>query len=211
MDVGTAVASAFSAGISMYGVLAALGIAGRLDWIAAPAVLQRPGVLVVLLGLFVVDLIVDKIAWLDSVWDAIHTVLRPAAGATIMAIAPDQALPVPVALGIGGALALTSHSAKAATRVLVNTSPEPASNVVVSAAEDGLVAVLMAFAIANPEVAAALTALLVLAALAVIATAWIGVSRFRKRRAARRRADPPPGGARPPGSPPPPAPGPPPG
>ena len=208
MDVGTAVASAFSAGISMYGVLAALGIAGRLDWITAPEVLQRPGVLVVLLGLFVVDLIVDKIAWLDSAWDAVHTVLRPAAGATIMATAPDQALPVPVALGIGGALALTSHSAKSATRVLVNTSPEPVSNVVVSTAEDGLVAVLMAFAIANPEVAAVLTALLVLAALAVIATAWWGIRKVRRRRAAKRGGEGPPGGAGPPGFPPPPGPGP---
>lgn len=61
----------------------------------------------------------------------------------------EQALPVPAALALGGGLAFTSHSAKAATRALVNTSPEPASNVVVSTLEDGLVAALMALAFAN--------------------------------------------------------------
>ena len=186
MDVGTAIASAFSAGISMYGVLAALGIAGRLDWIDAPAALEGPFVIAILLVLFVVELVVDKIAWLDSVWDAIHTFLRPAAGATIMAIAPDQTLPVPVALGIGAALALTSHSAKATTRALVNTSPEPVSNVVVSTAEDGLVAALMALAIANPEVAAAVTAVLVVLALGLILTAGSLLGRLKRRFSGRR-------------------------
>lgn len=202
MDVGTAIASSFSAGISMYGVLAALGIAGRLEWIDGPDALERPAVIAVLLVLFVVELVVDKIALLDSVWDAVHTVLRPAAGATIMAIAPDQELPVPVALGIGAALALTSHSAKAATRTLVNASPEPVSNVVVSTAEDGLVAVLMAVAFANPELAAAITAVLVLLAVGVVFAAWRTVRRIRRRRAERRQDDRPPGAPAPPGSPP---------
>lgn len=171
----------------MYGVLAALGIAGRLDWIDGPAALERPVVLAVLLVLFVVELVVDKIAWLDSVWDAIHTFLRPIAGATIMAIAPDQTLPVPVALGIGAALALTSHSAKASTRVLVNTSPEPVSNVVVSTAEDGLVAVLMGLAIAYPEVAAVVTAVLVVLALGLILTARHLLRRLKRRLSRMRR------------------------
>lgn len=171
MDVGTAIASAFSAGISMYGVLAALGIAGRFDWIEGPEILERPVVIVLMLALFAVEFVVDKIAWLDSGWDAVHTVLRPAAGAMILAVAPDQTLPVPVALGIGAALALTSHTAKASTRALVNMSPEPVSNVVVSTAEDGLVAVLMTLAIANPEVAAVVTMVLVVLAVGVILAA----------------------------------------
>lgn len=189
MDVGTAIASAFSAGISMYGVLALLGIAGRLEWIEAPELLERPVVIVVLVALFLVELVVDKIAWLDSIWDVIHTFLRPAAGAAIMAIAPDQSLPVPVALAIGGALALTSHGAKATTRTLVNTSPEPVSNVVVSTAEDGLVAVLMALAIANPAVAAAVTLVLVVLAIALMLAARRLIRRLRKTWADRR---PPP-------------------
>lgn len=192
MDVGTAVASAFSAGISMYGVLALLGIAGRLDWIDAPELLERPVVIAVCVALFLVELVVDKIAWLDSVWDVVHTFLRPAAGALIMAVAPDQSLPVPVALAVGGTLALTSHGAKASTRALVNTSPEPASNVIVSTAEDGLVAVLMALAIANPVVAGVLTLILFLCAVGVILATRHLVRRVRRKWADRRRRPPPP-------------------
>ena len=152
MDLGTAIASSFSAGISMYGVIALLGIASRLDWISGDSVLEQPWVIGLALVLFAVEFVVDKIALLDTVWDGIHTVLRPLAGALILGVAPEQALPVPVALGVGAGLALISHSAKASTRLLVNASPEPVSNVVVSTAEDGLVAALMALAFANPEV-----------------------------------------------------------
>lgn len=192
MDVGTAIASSFSAGISMYGVLALLGIAGRLDWIDGPELLERPVVIAVCLALFVVELVVDKIAWLDSIWDVVHTFLRPAAGALIMAVAPDQTLPVPVALAVGGALALTSHGAKASTRALVNTSPEPASNVIVSTAEDGLVAVLMALAIANPVVAGVLTIILFFCAIGVILAARHLVRRLKRRWRDRRRPPAPP-------------------
>ena len=192
MDVGTAIASSFSAGISMYGVLALLGVAGRFDWIEAPELLERPAVIAVCLALFLVELVVDKIAWLDSVWDVVHTFLRPVAGAAIMAIAPDQSLPVPVALAVGGGLALTSHGAKASTRALVNASPEPASNVVVSTAEDGLVAVLMALAIANPVVAGVLTVVLFLCAIGVILAARHLLRRLKRKWRDRRRPPAPP-------------------
>ena len=207
MDLGTAVASSFSAGISMYGVLAALGIAGRLEVIDAPDALERPVVIGIALVLFAVEFVIDKLPVVDTVWDGIHAALRPAAGATILGIAPDQDLPVPVALALGAALALTSHSAKSATRVLVNTSPEPASNVVVSTVEDGLVAGLMALAFANPEIALAVTVVLVVLALGLIVVAWRLVRRFRAKRRARRGLSPPgagpPGAAGPAGSPPP--------
>jgi hypothetical protein len=93
MDVGTAVASAWSAGISMYGVLAFLGIAGRLEWISAPDALQEPWLIGVFTVLFVFELVVDKIAFLDSAWDGVHTFLRPVAGGYITAVAPEQDLP----------------------------------------------------------------------------------------------------------------------
>ena len=192
MDVGTAIASSFSAGISMYGVLALLGIAGRLDWIEAPELLERPAVIGVCVALFLVELVVDKIAWLDSVWDVVHTFLRPVAGAAIMAIAPDQTLPVPVALAVGGALALTSHGAKASPGALLNASPEPASTVVVSTAEDGLVAVLMALAIANPVVAGVLTTILFVCAIGVILAARHLLRRLKRKWRDRRRPPPSP-------------------
>ena len=80
MDVGTAVTAAWSSGISMYGVLALLGIAGRVGWIDGLGWLTTPWVIVVCLALFVVELIADKVAYVDSVWDAVHTVIRPVAG-----------------------------------------------------------------------------------------------------------------------------------
>jgi hypothetical protein len=181
VDLGTAITSSFSAGISMYGVIAALGIAGRLDAIDAPSVLERPAVIGLALLLFAVELVVDKLPVVDSVWDAVHAVLRPIAGAIILGATPDQDLPVAVAAAIGAGLAFTSHSAKSATRLLVNTSPEPASNVVVSTLEDGLVAGLMALAFANPEVALAVTLVLVVVALGLIVLAWRMVKRVRRR------------------------------
>jgi hypothetical protein len=181
MDLGTAITSSFSAGISMYGVIAALGIAGRLDAIDAPPILERPAVIGLALLLFAAELVIDKLPVLDTVWDTVHAVLRPIAGAVILGATPDQELPVVVAAAIGAGLAFTSHSAKSATRLLVNTSPEPASNVLVSTLEDGLVAGLMALAFANPEVALAVTLVLVVVALALIVVAWRLVRRVHRR------------------------------
>jgi len=197
VDVGTAVASSFSAGISMYGVIALLGIAGRLDWIDGDSVLEQPWVIALALVLFAVEFVVDKIAVLDTIWDGVHTILRPMAGALILSVAPEQALPVPLALAVGAGLALVSHSAKSSTRLLVNASPEPVSNVLVSTAEDGLVAALMALAFANPEIAFAVTLVLVIVAIGLIVMAWrlVGHVRHRWRSRATRPGDPPPGGA----------------
>jgi hypothetical protein len=193
MDVGTAVASAWSAGISMYGVLAFLGIAGRLEWITAPETLEQPWLIGVFLVLFAFEFVVDKIAFLDSGWDAVHTVLRPIAGGYITAVAPEQDLPLWVAAIIGGGLAFTAHSAKASTRALVNTSPEPVSNVFVSGAEDGLVAALMALAVAYPAAAFGVTVVLVvLSTLVAVVMArfilrlWRRFQAWRLRRAAKR-------------------------
>ena len=181
MDLGTAITGSFSAGISMYGVIAALGIAGRLDAVDAPTILERPVVIALALLLFAVEFVVDKVPVLDSVWDTVHAVLRPIAGAVILGATPDQDLPVVVAGAIGAALAFTSHSAKSATRLLVNTSPEPVSNVAVSTLEDGLVAGLMALAFANPEVALAITLVLVVVAIGLIILAWRVARRLRRR------------------------------
>lgn len=181
MDVGTVVASAWSAGISLYAVIATLGITGRLGWVDAPSLLEQPVVIGLALVLFVVELVVDKIAWLDTIWDAAHTVIRPVGGALIGATAPDQTVPLPVMVGLGALLALSSHAAKASARTFINTSPEPVSNVVASLAEDGLVGVVMALAIAYPAVAAVVTVVLALS------SALVAYLLYRASRAAWRR------------------------
>ena len=166
MDPSTAIASAWASGISMYGVAAVLGIAGRLDWVESPDWLQRWWVILLALVLFAVEFVVDKVPAVDSTWDAVHTALRPTAGAVLLGGADADAGTSALAVG-GAVLALSSHSAKSVLRAFVNTSPEPVSNVAVSLSEDGLVAVLMAFAIANPEVALVLTLLLFVASIVV--------------------------------------------
>jgi hypothetical protein len=188
VDLGTAVASAWSSGISVYAVAAILGIGGRLDWVDSPAFLQRPWVIVAAVALFVVELIVDKISYVDSTWDAVHTVIRPAAGALLLDSSDVSGATVGLALG-GATLALLAHGAKASARVLVNLSPEPASNVVVSTSEDGLVAGLMAFALAWPELAFGITiALAILCAIFLFFVARRMRRLFRARRAGTVRA-----------------------
>ena len=110
---------------------------------------------------------IDKIALIDSVWDTAHTFIRPVIGGFLMTTATDTSWSVPALAAAGVLLALSSHSAKASTRLVVNSSPEPASNVAVSAGEDGLVAAVMALAIARPELAVVVVALLTVASLVV--------------------------------------------
>ena len=181
MDLGTAVGSAWSAGISLYGVCALLGIAGRLDWIDGPRFLEQTWVIGVALALFAVELVIDKIAIADSIWDAAHTFIRPIGGAAITSLAPGQELPLPLLLALGALLALSSHSAKASARAMINLSPEPASNIVASVIEDGLVGFVMALAIAYPRVALVLTIVL------AIASSIVAIVLFRSTRAAWRR------------------------
>jgi hypothetical protein len=181
VDLGTAVGSAWSAGISLYGVCALLGIAGRLSWIEGPPFLEQTWVIGIALALFAVELVVDKIAWVDSAWDFVHTFIRPIGGAAITSLAPGQDLPLPVLLVLGALLALSSHSAKASARAMINLSPEPASNIVASTLEDGLVGFVMALAIAYPRVALVVTIFL------AIASGLVAIVLFRSTRAAWRR------------------------
>lgn len=195
MDLGTLMASSWSSGISLYGVAAVLGIAGRLDWISAPPILEEPWVIAVAVVLFGIEFVVDKIALLDTAWDAAHLFIRPIGSAAIAAVAPGQTLPLPVLVGLGAVMALSSHAAKATGRMFVNTSPEPFSNVIVSSLEDVLWAIVMAIAIAYPVaagvVAAVLTIVCAVAAFFLyraVRAVWRRVGRHRQRWRDRRSA-----------------------
>ena len=177
------------AGWRLYLVTFAVGIAMKFGWIALPDQLRALDVLANnwILGIALVGTIAeffaDKAPWIDSAWDAVHSVIRPVGGALLsMAIIDggDPAWQVGSLL-LGGGAAFLAHSGKAGARTLVNASPEPFSNVAVSTGEDVATVGLMGLALASP-VAAALIALLL-----VIVSLWLV---FAARRALRRFLEP---------------------
>ena len=133
-------------GINLYATVAMLGLLGRFTNVKLPGeldVFTSWWIIGVALFLFVVEFVADKIQVVDSIWDVIHTFIRIPAGAIIAATAFgefDRKIQV-VALLVGGGLALSSHGTKAATRAVINASPEPFSNIAASVAEDILVIV----------------------------------------------------------------------
>ena len=174
----------WASGINAYATVLVLGLLGRFaDVSEIPHGLTRTDVLVAAAVLFVVEFVADKVPYVDSVWDAIHTVIRPVVGAVIAALlaSPDTTLQQAAAAATGGIVALVSHLAKAGLRAAVNTSPEPASNVIVSSAEDISVAALVALASAHPWVSASIAAVLLAASVALVVALWRRVLAFRAR------------------------------
>jgi Domain of unknown function (DUF4126) len=151
-------------GYSLYLTVFLTGLAVHFDWIhlapqyASLQVLADPAVIIISGILFVIEFFVDKIPWLDSIWDAIHTVIRPIGGALLAIQAlghPGPVFNVIVGL-IAGAVTFTSHSVKTGTRLMVNQSPEPFSNVAVSLGENLLVGAMFALLWSHPLVALAI-------------------------------------------------------
>ena len=174
------------AGWRVYLVIFAVGLAMKFGWIALPDQLRALDVLannwiigIAALGTLA-EFFADKIAWVDSLWDAIHSVVRPVGGALLsMAIIDggDPAWQVGSFL-LGGGAALLAHAGKAGARTLINASPEPFSNVVVSAGEDVVTGGLLALAFAYPIAAAAIAVLLVGLSLWLVIAARRALRRF---------------------------------
>ncbi|MGW0753687.1 DUF4126 domain-containing protein [Streptomyces sp. NPDC002587] len=181
--------SGWASGINAYAVILLLGVFGATGLSDdVPASLQRTDVLIVAAVLFLCEAVADKIPYVDSVWDSVHTVIRPVAGGVVGALLAGQSgsLSDITAGVIGGSTALASHFVKAGTRMAINTSPEPLSNVAMSMAEDLGVAAIITFAMFNPVAAAVIAAVLLAAGLAVVIFLWTRIRRFLRRRAQRR-------------------------
>ncbi len=177
--------SGWASGINGYAVVLLLGLFGRFtDAAGVPPALQRTDVLVAAAVLTLLDLVADKIPYLDSAWDALHTVIRPLIGGAVGALLAGQATTLNQAVGAGlGALsALASHSVKAGIRAAVNTSPEPVTNLAVSSAEDVAVAAVVSLSVAHPWAAAGVAAALLLAGVVVVASVARRIRRFWRRR-----------------------------
>jgi hypothetical protein len=152
-----AAALGWASGFRLYAAVFLTGLAGFMGWIALPQglqVLQHPGVLGASGFMLFIEFFADKIPFVDSVWDAVHTVIRIPAGAALAAgaIGADSAAMGWIAALLGGGLAATSHATKMTTRAAVNTSPEPFSNIAVSLFEDGLVIFMLWLAATHPAI-----------------------------------------------------------
>lgn len=133
--------SAWLSGINLYATVATLGLLQRFHLATLPGnldVLSNWWVIGVAAGLYVIEFIADKVPYVDTAWDMVHTFIRVPAGAAIAFASFSNADPAvrTIALLLGGGIALTSHGAKAATRAAANTSPEPFSNASLSVVED---------------------------------------------------------------------------
>ena len=169
-----AAALGWASGLRLYAVVFITGAAGYLGWLPLPAglqILQNPLVLGASFLLFVVEFVADKIPAVDSLWDAVHTVIRIPAGAALAAgaLGADSATWGVIAALAGGTLAATAHTAKATTRAAANTSPEPFSNVLLSLAGDAAVPLMLWLAVQHPAVFWPVLALAMLLALVLIA------------------------------------------
>lgn len=176
-----AAALGWASGLRLYAVVFLTGLAGQMGYVELPQglkLLQSPPMLWASGTLLAVEFLADKIPLVDSLWDALHTVIRIPAGAALAwsVFGGDQASWAAVAALLGGSLAATSHAAKATTRAAVNTSPEPFSNIGLSLVGDAAVPTMLWLSVAHPLwfFAALVVALVVMGVLLVTLYRFIG-------------------------------------
>ena len=168
--LGSTLGLGLVSGINLYATVLVMGLGIRsglivlrpdlqpLEVLANPIVITAAGII------FLVEFLADKIKWIDSLWDAVHTFIRPLGAAVIGATAVGQTGPGPVVVGLlCGGVALSGHSTKAGLRLLVNHSPEPFSNIALSLIEDGAVVLGTYLAIQHPKVMLAVVVLFTIA------------------------------------------------
>ncbi|HEY3158152.1 MAG TPA: DUF4126 domain-containing protein [Vicinamibacterales bacterium] len=188
--LGRTLGFSLAAGVNLYATVAILGLAARYGWVTLPAQYQAFNndiIIVAAIVMYLVEFFADKIPYFDSLWDAIHTVIRPIGGAVIAVTTLGDASPAMqafVAL-LGGAVAASSHLTKTSTRAAANTSPEPFSNWMLSLGEDVFAVGLGYTALAHPLIAL-VVAVVVLALIVVFAVVIVRTVRrwFRRRRPA---------------------------
>jgi hypothetical protein len=175
-SLGRTLGFSFAAGINLYATVAILGLATHFGWVDLPPqyrVFDNMWIIGAAIALYVIEFVADKIPWVDTAWDAVHTAVRPFGGALIAIATLGDASPatkVMVEL-LGAALATSTHLSKAGARAAVNASPEPFTNWALSLGEDIFVVGLGALALKYPA-AAAVVVLILIAVIAVFA-AWI--------------------------------------
>ena len=174
--LGRTLGFSLTSGVNLYATVAILGLAARYNWVDLPPqydVFATDWIIGLALVLYVIEFVADKIPWVDSIWDSVHTFIRPVGGALVAAGTVGDASPsfeVIMAL-VGGTIAAGSHFTKASTRVAANASPEPFSNWALSFFEDLFVIGLGVLALRYPLAAFVVTVLILV--IIVAAIRWI--------------------------------------
>lgn len=174
--IGTATSLSLLSGWRVYLCVLGTGLAMHFGWVALPAhlnalqVLASPWVMGAAGIGVIAEFFADKIAWIDSLWDAVHTAIRPVGGALLALAVIDANDPTwqVVTVLLGGGAALVGHAAKAGSRAVVNASPEPVSNIIVSTGEDVSATGLLALALASPVMAAIVAAIVAAGSIALL-------------------------------------------
>jgi hypothetical protein len=166
VTLGRTLGFSLAAGVNLYATVAILGLAARYGWVELPPqfdTFDHDIVIGVALAMYLIEFFADKIPYLDSLWDLIHTAIRPVGGALIaVATLGDASLPVEGLIALlGGTVAASSHLTKTSTRAVANTSPEPVSNWILSFGEDLFVVGLGYLALAHPIAALVVASILI--------------------------------------------------
>jgi hypothetical protein len=164
--LGRTMGFSLAAGVNLYATVAILGLASRYHWVQLPEqfkAFDNPWIIGAAGVLYVIEFIADKIPWVDSMWDSVHTLIRPVGGAVIAVASMGDHSPVVTGLIalLGGTVAAGSHATKAGTRVAANTSPEPFSNWFLSLGEDAFVIGLSFIALKFPLIALGVSVVIV--------------------------------------------------
>ena len=186
--IGIAASFSLLAGWRLYACVAVAGLAMRFGLIDPPTnlpsleALANPWVIGVAAVGALAELFADKVMWLDSVWDGLHTFIRPVGGALLALAIVDASDPAwqIIALLLGGGAALLGHGAKSGTRALINTSPEPFSNIAVSTLEDVVTLSGLWLALAYPGVALILALVLLAVSAAAVVATWRLLGKVRR-------------------------------
>ena len=177
--LGRTLGFSFAAGVNLYATVAILGLAARYGWVSLPPQFQAFNsdlVIWTAVVLYLIEFFADKIPYVDTLWDMLHTVIRPVGGAFIAVTTLGEASPTAAGLValLGGTIAAGSHLTKTSTRAVANTSPEPFSNWILSLGEDlfvvGLGYVALQYPVAALGVALALTLLIAIFATVIVRT-----------------------------------------
>lgn len=175
--LGRTLGFSMAAGVNLYATVAILGLASRYQWVQLPEqfkVFDNPWIIGLAGVLYAIEFVADKVPWVDSVWDSVHTLIRPVGGALIAITSLGEASPAltgVIAL-LGGTVAAGSHATKATTRIAANTSPEPFSNWFLSLAGDAFVIGLSFITLKYPLIALGVSLVILILVVSIARSIW---------------------------------------